>query len=139
MRTPEAVSRVLRPAKLRYNLVIASDFPDARGAPQVSRCGEGWQGNRNLQFSTVVTDRRVIHASHGFCADTSHNAQTMGEVEAQQPPVRAAATALNDTLVLAFIEAYHGRPPLAPFDGRLHRCAHALARLAVVVMAECEA
>ena len=52
---------------------------------------------------------------------------------------RAAATALNDTLVLAFIEAYHGRPPLAPFDGRLHRCAHALARLAVVVMAECEA
>eukprot|EP00966_Prymnesium_polylepis_P103249 2391352-Prymnesium_polylepis.3 len=63
----------------------------------------------------------------------------LGEVERQPPAVQAAANALTDTMVLAYRAAYEGRPPLAPYDAALHRCAHALARLAVVVMAECEA
>ena len=60
------------------------------------------------------------------------------------PPLALARDALSDTLVNAFRAAYEGRDggaggafaPAEPFDARMHAAAHALARLAVVVMAD---
>lgn len=63
----------------------------------------------------------------------------LSEIERQSAAVQAAGTALTDTLVLAYQAAYAGQAPIAPIDAKLHRCAHALMRLAVIVMAECEA
>ena len=53
--------------------------------------------------------------------------------------MRVASSALSDTLLLAFWRAYAGEPPLVRWEARMHRCAHALLRLAVCVMGECEA
>lgn len=63
----------------------------------------------------------------------------LGALEAQPKAVRLGATALEDTLVAAYLTAYADGQPLVPFDGALHACAHALAKLAVVVMAPYEA
>ena len=52
--------------------------------------------------------------------------------------MRVAAHALNDTLVRAYQEAYAGGA-LVPYDPALHRCAQLLMRLAIIVMADCEA
>ena len=64
----------------------------------------------------------------------------LSHVEAQPAAVRVAAHALSDTLVRAYLAAYKGETPLAPLDtGPLHRCARLLMKLAIIVMADCEA
>jgi hypothetical protein len=67
------------------------------------------------------------------------------------PKVRLVKQALRDTMVLAFRSAYEGKarrgadqdasdiepfPPAEPFDSAMHAAAHALLRLAVIIMAD---
>eukprot|EP01062_Namystynia_karyoxenos_P066612 TRINITY_DN60520_c0_g1_i1.p1 TRINITY_DN60520_c0_g1~~TRINITY_DN60520_c0_g1_i1.p1 ORF type:complete len:634 (+),score=165.45 TRINITY_DN60520_c0_g1_i1:93-1994(+) len=59
-------------------------------------------------------------------------------VEAQGHAMRALRSALYDTLALGFMRGYTQDPrfPAAPYDEELHGTAYAIARLAVIVMAD---
>jgi len=60
------------------------------------------------------------------------------EVAGQSKVLLGVQTALYDTLVLGYLNAYTGeeRYPVAPFDAGLHAAAYDICRLAVVVMAD---
>ena len=51
----------------------------------------------------------------------------------------AVSNALLDTLALSYLRAYRGLPPVVTHQPAMEECAHALLRLAVIVMAPYEA
>lgn len=69
--------------------------------------------------------------------DSSNGVPTVArrETESQSATIRAAKTALYDTLMVNFLRGYRGESAPA-FSASHHRAAHLLMQLAIVVMAD---
>ena len=123
----------------------AASFVDL--APDRSDAADAASGAFGAEADAVAThalllEREYVNLMEVLAGSDASNGVpqvALSEVERQPAAIQAAGTALTDTLVLAYQAAYAGQPAVAPFDARLHRCAHALTRLAVIVMADCEA
>ena len=93
------------------------------------------------QVHAVLLEREYVNLMEVLAGGDSSSGVpqvALSEIERQPAAVLAASNALHDTLILAYQRAYAGEPPLVAVSESLHHCAHALVRLAICVMAECD-
>ena len=122
----------------------ANDDGADAGGSAVPSYAAGEQAPSPTASSThaLLLEREYVNLMEVLAGSDASNGVpqvALGEIERQPRACQVAGTALTDTLVLSYQAAYAGEAPLVPFDAVLHRCAHALAQLAVIVMSECEA
>lgn len=72
--------------------------------------------------------------------DSSSGVPAIGlrDIEAQSSLIRGVKTALSDTLILGYLRGYTGdvKYPVMAYDRTLHKAAHNVIRMAIIIMAD---